>query len=152
MGSGCPRPSKLSSGHSLERTSVPVVALCRGFPWCLECCCTSNGNWHLGVSDVRALRWLLRQSVSDEYSRRCSTYLSRSKFSMLEARISQIFIIIICKFSHFVGCVSRRNTLDSKHTERVHRVVDGPDSESPALLGALCGRMQVPVTLEALHV
>ena len=79
-----------------NRTSVPVVALCRGFPWCLEYCCTSNGNWHLGESDVRALRWLLRQSVSDEYSRRYSTYLSRSKFSMLEARISQqIFIIII---------------------------------------------------------
>ena len=59
---------------------------------------------------------------------------------------------IICKISQLTVCVSRRNTLDSKHTERVHRVVDGPDSESPALLGALCGRMQVPVTLEALHV
>lgn len=121
MGSGCPRPSKLSSGHSLERTSVPVVALCRGFPWCLEYCCTSNGNWHLGVSDVRALRWLLRQSVSDEYSRRYSTYLgSYLKANSRYARSKNLANIYYnyLQFFPILSVVFRGETHSTRNTPR----------------------------------
>ena len=87
---------------------------------------------------------LLRQSVSDEYPE-----------AILEARSKNLANIYYnyLQFFPILSVVFRGETHSTRNTPRgCTELLMVPTRKSPALLGALCGRMQVPVTLEALHV